>query len=181
MSASTIALPHLRSLPLPVAEPRPALRVVRDHDLPAVPLTQGVLSLDAAPDGTGAAAGAGYPPVPAADVAVGLCPPAQDWTRQFVRAALEVAAGRRPASQLVRWTSEDVLTTLARRGALAGRLPRGMRAVTTTTVGSVRLCRTCPAAIEASAVVNDRGRIRAVALRLEDAGGRWRVTALEIG
>jgi hypothetical protein len=35
--------------------------------------------------------------------------------------------------------------------------------------------------VEASAVVLDRGRYRAIALRLEDADGRWRVTALEIG
>jgi Family of unknown function (DUF6459) len=35
--------------------------------------------------------------------------------------------------------------------------------------------------VEASAVVVDAGRVRAVALRLEDVAGRWRVCALEIG
>jgi hypothetical protein len=50
-----------------------------------------------------------------------------------------------------------------------------------TVVRSMRLCRPADGVVEASAVVVDRGRVRAVALRLEEFGGRWRVCALEIG
>jgi hypothetical protein len=35
--------------------------------------------------------------------------------------------------------------------------------------------------VEASAVVVARGRVQAVALRLEGQDGRWRMTALELG
>jgi hypothetical protein len=104
------------------------------------------------------------------------------WARQFIQAALEAAAGRRPVNQLVRWTSEEVFSLLSRRAALAARLgSTGSPPSGACLVRSVRLCRPTASAVEASAVVLDRGRYRAVALRLEDADGRWRVTALEIG
>jgi hypothetical protein len=176
-------LPDLRRLPVPVAEPRPALRVVRDQPGSHVTATQGTLFL----------------PTPDHEVRswdldddeakAYLPPPAANWTRQFVQAALEVAAGRRPASQLLRWTSDDVFATLARRGTLATRLervgapPRSGRPLrgSPVTVRSVRLCHPMPGVVEASAVIGDRDRVRAVALRLEDGEGRWRVTALELG
>lgn len=104
-----------------------------------------------------------------------------------MQAALEVAAGRRAPSQLVRWTSEDVFATLSRRAALAARVERAERAggasarSVAVSVRSVRLCHPDTGVVEASAVVTDRGRVRAVALRVEVVDGRWRVTALEIG
>jgi hypothetical protein len=108
-------------------------------------------------------------------------PPAAAWTRQFVQTALEAAAGRRPVSQLLRWSSEDVYSLLARRASLAARLDRAGGTTGRCTVRSVHLRPLHAGVIEACAVVADRGRFRAVALRLEDADGRWRVTALEIG
>jgi hypothetical protein len=38
-----------------------------------------------------------------------------------------------------------------------------------------------PDVYEVCAVVGDLDRVRAIALRMEDFDGRWRVTALEIG
>lgn len=108
-------------------------------------------------------------------------PEPQAWVETFVRVACEVGAGRRPPAQLQRWTTGDVFATLARRHALAARAPQQANRGTATVVRSVRCCAVEEWVREASAVVVDRGRVRAVALRLEAVGGRWRVTALEIG
>ena len=174
MSALTVATsPTLRRLPIPLAEPRPALRVVPEPS-PGVPEAQGVLILvgtDPGRAGPGTASPAGEP----------VTPPAGAWTRQFVQAALEVSAGRRPVSQLVRWTSEEVFAMLSRRAALAQRLERPGGPATSAIVRSIRLCRPTDGVVEACAVTVDRGRVRAVALRLEELAGRWRVSALEIG
>jgi hypothetical protein len=53
----------------------------------------------------------------------------------------------------------------------------GQRAV----VRSVRICQPADRVVEGAAVVVARGRVQAVAFRLEGAGGRWRMTALELG
>lgn len=173
--------PRLRLLPAPACEPAvPTLAVV-----PVVPV--------------------GGPSVPAvrtlgtqrrSEVPVPLAPgppPARDdgdlpdparWARQFVQAAVEVAVGLRPAAQLVRWTDEEVYARLARRcdvatrARVAGRLrvPPGR-----TRVRSVRASTVARGVVEASAVVSDGTRVRAVALRLEGHDGRWRVTVLELG
>ncbi|MDQ1289055.1 MAG: hypothetical protein QG622_2621 [Actinomycetota bacterium] len=107
--------------------------------------------------------------------------PAAAWARQFLQTALEATAGRRPVSQLLRWSSEDVYAVLSRRAALAARLGRTANIAVRCSVRSMHLRPPCAGVIEACAVVSDRGRIRAVALRLEEIGGRWKVTALEIG
>lgn len=174
MTALTlVAGPALRRLPVPVAEPRPALRVVPDDDRP-VAFGQGVLALPGDEIGR-------EPQVPG-HAPNRVPPPAAAWARQYVQAALEAASGRRPVSQLVRWSADDVYALLTRRAALASRLDRaGVAGSGVCLVRSVRLCRLGARVVEASAVAVDRGRFRAVALRLEDAEGRWRVTALEIG
>jgi hypothetical protein len=167
--------PELRRLPVPVAEPRPALRIVPDRPPQTEPST------DPEPLLTD-----GHVPSPpgsrSADPRRRTPPPAAAWARQFVQAALEAATGRRPVSQLVRWTDDEVLALISRRAALAARLDRtGTPASGGCLVRSVRLCHLSPSVVEASAVVIDHGRCRAVAVRLEDTAGRWRVTALEIG
>jgi hypothetical protein len=121
----------------------------------------------------------------------GLPDPA-GWAGQFVQAAVEVAAGLRQPSQLTRWTTGAVRDALARRGALNRRGPStaGPGAARPAAVGaaprravvrSVRASSPAPGVAEASAVVADGTRLRAVALRLEAFEGRWRVTALQIG
>jgi hypothetical protein len=102
------------------------------------------------------------------------------WVAQFVRAAVEVCRGRRPPGQLARWASVEVQRTLERRHLLARRqVPLG--ADHPARVRVVQVSQPRPGVVEAAAVVGDRGRLRAAAVRLQDAGGRWRVTALELG
>ncbi|BAS17199.1 hypothetical protein AHiyo8_55020 [Arthrobacter sp. Hiyo8] len=48
-------------------------------------------------------------------------------------------------------------------------------------VRSVRVCAVNDGVYEASLVVSEELRSRAVAMRLEGINGTWRVTALEIG
>jgi hypothetical protein len=181
MTALTVMTePAIRRLPVPVTEPAPILRVVRDDewDVPyRVPGDVGVTEPLEDPAGR-----ADRAPHSGEHRAHPVPPPPAAWARQFVQAALEAAAGRRPVNQLVRWTSEEVFSLLARRAALAARLgSTGNPPSGACLVRSVRLCRPTASTVEASAVVLDRGRYRAVALRLENADGRWRVTALEIG
>jgi hypothetical protein len=180
--------PPLRRLPVPATEPRPALRVVRDEPDEGVP-GQGVLVFERAHDprdlsATRAthveddpdAAFAARRPTSAGD----LPDPARG-VAQFVQVAVEVAAGFRPAGQLVRWTSEEVFQRLQRRNRLAGRPEVRTRArAGHTQVRGVRVCLPRDGVVEASAVVWGRDRVRAVALRLEGWDGRWRVTALEL-
>jgi hypothetical protein len=171
------ALPALRRLPVPVTEPRAAT----SHVAPMAPARQlpgqGTLDLESA----GAAVrrlprtAAGHRP---RDQVTAELPEPRRWAAQFVQAAAEVAAGYRPCTQLLRWTSEEVYTLLTRRGQLiagqelAGPARTRVQAVRTCLVGD---------AVEAAAVVTDQQRVRAMALRMEGRNGRWRVTALEIG
>lgn len=206
LETAHVAPTALRRLPVPVAEPRAARSVVGDQRRPA-PDRQDLLPLPVGPDGVGrpqsADDGSGPPrarrgrthdeaaveafcapsPTPTQNL-----PEPSGWTRQFVQAAVEVASGQRPAGQLGRYTSEDVLASLSRRGRLsaaqrrsasrtAGRPDHARRAV----VLSVRTTFPVDGVVEACSVVNDNGRMRAVALRLEGLDSRWRVTALEIG
>ena len=103
----------------------------------------------------------------------------------LVQAVVEVLAGTRPAGQLVRWLSADVYTGLQRRAALAARVQRRterpQRQARRPVVRRVRMCTPADGVVEASAVVLDRGRVRAVAVRIEGLDGRWRATALEVG
>ena len=113
------------------------------------------------------------------------------WIARLAPAILEVIAGERPAAQLTRWTTREILATLARRGAAAQRHPAGRgRRPQCRRIRAVRLHAVAPGIVEAAAVVSGADRCRALALRLEvvgvDAerggtGSRWLVTACEIG
>ena len=107
-------------------------------------------------------------------------------TRATVQAAVEVLAGTRPIHQLARRLDQHCLTVLQHRAALtrrvAARAPRKMGLLhRNASVRSVRACAVTPDVYEASAVVIDELRVRAVAVRLERSKNVWRVTALEIG
>ncbi len=155
------APPPLRSLPIPDLAPG-------STSPPAACPGQVVLDLD----GAGEEAGAAVDPTGEVD-------PLR-WAAQFAHAAFEVSIGHRPPGQLVRWTSERVQTLLERRYRLAGPIP-GAGVPGPVRVLTVRTCRSADGAVEAAAVLIHRGRARAVALRLEPDGGRWRVGALQIG
>ena len=107
-------------------------------------------------------------------------------TRSTVQAAIEVLAGTRPINQLARRLDQSCLLALQHRACLtrreAARAPRKLgRLHRNPAVRSVRACEVTPDIYEASAVVIDELRTRAVAVRLERSKQVWRVTALEIG
>jgi hypothetical protein len=193
--------PPLRRLPVPVSQPRPALKVIRDEP-DDVPPTQGSLTLvlpsPAAPrdgdlrdgsvgDVSSGHQSSGHQVASLDDFAARrrtsgtVLPEPKQWATQFVQAAVEVAAGLRPANQLIRWTSDEVHGMLARRAKLGRQAVLRGRPPQRSVVRSARVCIPRDGVAEATVIVADGSRTRAVALRLEGLDGRWRVTALEVG
>lgn len=106
--------------------------------------------------------------------------------RGTVQAAIEVLAGTRPVHQLARRLDQQCLAALQHRAALI-RLnrqslsPSASGVYRNPAVRSVRASEVTADIYEASAVVVDETRARAVALRLERNNKVWRITVLEIG
>lgn len=107
--------------------------------------------------------------------------------RTTVQAAMEVLAGIRPVHQLARRLDPRCLATLQHRASLIRRelvrssSPSLARLHKNSVVRSVRVCEVAPGIYEASAVVVDDVRARAVAVRLERSKEVWRVTELVVG
>lgn len=105
--------------------------------------------------------------------------------RSIAQAALEVLAGTRPLQQLSGALEPDCYLSLQHRAALTRKhAARGRGRVQphrSPMVRSVRACAISESICEASIVVSEEQRCRAVAMRLERLDGMWRVTALEIG
>lgn len=107
--------------------------------------------------------------------------------RGTVQASMEVLAGIRPIHQLARRLDPRCLATLQHRAALIRREltrtgnPALARLHRNSTVRSVRVCEVAAGIYEASAVVVDDVRARAVAVRLERSKQVWRVVELVIG
>lgn len=97
----------------------------------------------------------------------------------MVQAAVEGLRGVRPLAQLTRWVTPEVYERLLLRAELvqrAGPGPSGRAAIR-----RIRVFRIGDEVTEASVVVDDGPRVRAVAVRLEAHRGRWRAVAMEIG
>lgn len=105
----------------------------------------------------------------------------RDWAARLAQAAVETAAGHRPVSQLVRWTTPEVYADLERRARAVSAVsaPRSRR--TRPQVRSLHLCRPAADAMEVSVHVRHGQRSRAVALRLELRAERWICVALQFG
>jgi hypothetical protein len=106
-------------------------------------------------------------------------PEPQTWAGRVVQAIVEVLAGVRPASQLVRWTTEEVYDEISSlvipvRAADDRIPPRGV-------VRSVHVTEPADGVAEVCALVRRGARSSAVALRLEGLDGRWQCTALVLG
>lgn len=109
--------------------------------------------------------------------------------RSVAQAAMEVIGGTRPVQQLARWLEPDCYEKLVQRAALvqAGQERRRSardsepRMHRSAVVRSSRVCPVSADAYEASLVIVETARVRAVALRLEFRRGLWKVAALEIG
>ena len=97
-----------------------------------------------------------------------------------VRAAVEVLRGERPASQLARWVTPRVHDQIVERARLVRAL-QSERSGRPVQVRRVRLVRLGDDVAEATVVLDDDGRVRAAAVRLEARRGVWRVAVLEIG
>ncbi|WP_402466656.1 Rv3235 family protein [Isoptericola aurantiacus] len=101
-----------------------------------------------------------------------------------VRAAVEVLRGERPAAQIARWVTPTVHDQLVERARLVRARARRDGAGTTgvpVVVRRVRMVRLGEETAEATVVLEDRGRVRAAAVRLEARRGLWRVAVLELG
>lgn len=124
-----------------------------------------------------------------------ITPPAEELrqvtatARSVAQAAMEVIAGTRPVQQLARWLEPDCYEKLVQRAALVqagqerrrpARAPEP-RMHRSAVVRSSRVCPVSAIAYEASLVIVETTRVRAVALRLEFRRGLWKVAALEIG
>jgi len=99
----------------------------------------------------------------------------------MVQAAVEALRGNRPLAQLARWVSPEIYEELAARSELTQRVLGRGAPVHHASIRRIRLCRLGEHAAEATVVVDDGPRVRAVAVRLEGHRGHWRATALEIG
>ena len=80
---------------------------------------------------------------------------------------------------MLRWTTPEVYAVIARRAAVSRH--RGLPATRRATVRRVRVCEPADGVAEASAVVVDGSRVRALAMRLVGLDGRWVVEALQVG
>lgn len=100
------------------------------------------------------------------------------WVRHMAQALVEVMSGARPAAQVIRWTTPEVYSVLARRNAVSNR-----RAVVArrAIVRRVRICEPVDGVVEACAVVLDNGRVRALAMRLTGVDRRWVISELQVG
>jgi hypothetical protein len=95
------------------------------------------------------------------------------------KAALEVALGLDGLDQLNRWVTAEIRAQVARQQSLSRRARYEVRG--TVGVARVRVFRVSAKAAEVSVVAREGERVHAIAMRLEDTGGRWLVTALELG
>ena len=96
----------------------------------------------------------------------------------MAQALVEVMSGARPAAQVIRWTTPEVYSVLARRNAVSSR-----RAIVArrAIVRRVRICEPVDGVVEACAVVLDNGRVRALAMRLTGVDRRWVISELQVG
>ena len=172
-----------------VIELRPAPRSLRSSEPYPGPVDAG-RATPASPAGTpGAAAGVraqGPTSVGDAETSERI----SGIARSVAQGALEVLAGSRPLQQMARWLDPDNYERLQLRTNLVRCItsPAGPNrndpptsAQRQVVVRSARVCPVSEGIYEASVVAFDQKRVRAVALRIEQRRGAWRVTALEIG
>lgn len=174
MSAALPEAQPLRILPIPESSP-PALHLVppAETTLPGPSrFVQGSLAVDFRQVEQDPYFG------PQAAATTDL-PAAHAWVTSMSQAILEATTGARSASQLIRWMTPEVYAMVSRRAGVAAR--RGIQPGRRAVVRSVHLCEPADGVLEACAVVLDRGRVRAMALRLSGVDRRWLVTALQLG
>lgn len=110
-------------------------------------------------------------------------PEVEPVVRSITHCVIEAFAGARDLDQLARWVTDDVYRALQVRVVLAARA-RSARGQATQrpafTIGNVILSEPADGVVEAVAMVHQRVRSRAVAIRLEGYDLRWRATAISV-
>jgi len=108
-----------------------------------------------------------------------LLPDPRPWTRRLAQVLAEILAGARPAAQVARFATLEVLDHLERSAA---RQPStsSRTAPLRPLVASVHVSEPADGVAEACAVLDTGSRRRALALRLEGIDGRWQCTALQL-
>jgi len=103
--------------------------------------------------------------------------------RNLARCAMEAMAGARDLEQLARWVSDAAYKHLLSRVVMAARardvIGQKARRPTLAT-GTVIVSEPEAGILEAVVIVHDPVRTRAVAIRLEAVGARWRASAINI-
>jgi hypothetical protein len=105
-------------------------------------------------------------------------PEPKAWVEHIAQALVEVMSGARPAPQVIRWTTPEVYSVVARRSATSARRNAVARRAL---VRRVMICEPVDGVVEACAVVVDNGRVRALAMRLTGVDRRWVVTEFQVG
>lgn len=95
------------------------------------------------------------------------------------KAVMEALLGGDSLEPYARWIEPQVAAQLARQRSLA--LRAGRRLLSPVGVRRARVSRVSKVAAEVAIVVDDGERCRALAMRLEDRGGRWLVTEIHAG
>lgn len=107
----------------------------------------------------------------------------REFIESLTRCVLEVLAGVRDLDQLARWVSDDVYRQLSKRVVLStrARQVKGQRTIRPTfSIGRTLISEPSPSVIEGVVIVHGKARSRAVALRLESLGSRWRASAITV-
>ncbi|UFS57710.1 Rv3235 family protein [Subtercola endophyticus] len=112
-----------------------------------------------------------------------VSPSAREFLETLTRVVLEVLAGVRDIDQIARWVSDDVYKNLSARVRLSSRARQvtGQRVLRPTfCIGRTVLSEPLPGVIEGVVIVHGKARSRAVALRLEHLGTRWRASTITV-
>lgn len=118
---------------------------------------------------------AGQAPRPGA---AGGLPEPGAWLVALLQTMREVVTGDRSRHQLRRWVGAEVYEWLGRASASSG--PTSLGPTSLGMVRSVHVCEPAAGVVEATALVTEGGRVRAVALRLEAVHGRWCCNRLDL-
>ena len=97
-------------------------------------------------------------------------PPAQQWATRLVHGVVEVINGVRPATQLTRWITPEVMTQVQSR-IMMKNMPR-------FNIRSIHVTQTDDGVAEVCSVFGTVNRSFAMAMRLEGLDGRWKATSL---
>lgn len=108
--------------------------------------------------------------------------------RSIGQAAVEVLGGSRPAAQLSRWTTPEIVERFQQRAEMLRLLQEQFEGKAALQelhrnphVRRCRVCRVDHGVYEVALVIVEPRRSRAVAMRVERLGRGWSVTQLEVG